>query len=136
MAYEYLNHLAASDEEKAKLVTLAARSPAALVGMMQAAPEAFSNYLGEERARHIKRQLEELLGEDERRLLDADPGRPYLTGAIIGRESPPLKPPRYDIEQRDLLFDELMRLRQQGGEGAKQRISVLENRLNAMLDNA
>ena len=101
----YLEDLPLSCEEKTKIARLGASNPAALLAMMQAAPEAFDRYLGSDRAQALASALKHLISEAEQAVLDAPAQRFCATGAIIDHEAPGLQPPRYDVAERDRLFD-------------------------------
>jgi hypothetical protein len=134
----YLEDLPLSCEEKTKIARLGASNPAALLAMMQAAPEAFDRYLGSDRAQALASALKHLISEAEQAVLDAPAQRFCATGAIIDHEAPGLQPPRYDVAERDRLFDQLQRLRQQddSSPATKRRIAELEQRLNTILQGA
>ncbi len=131
----YLEDLPLSFEEKAKITSLGAPNPAALLAMRQANPEAFDQYLGRDRAQELAAALRHLISEPERTVLDAPVQQFRTTGAIIGRKAPLLRPPRYDVAERDHLFEQLQSLRQQedSSPATKRRIAELEQRLNALL---
>jgi hypothetical protein len=125
-----------SAEEKAKVANLGAPSAAALLAMMRASPEAFDSYLESDLARELAAALEALISEHERAVLEAPAQWFPATGAIIGKKAPLLRPPRYDVAERDRLFEQLQRLRRQGDSSpeTKRRIAELEHRLNALLE--
>lgn len=138
MSEDYLKDLPLSFEEKTKIASLCAPNPAALLSMIQAAPEAFDRYLGRDRARELAAALRHVISESERAVLDAPVREFRATGAIIDQKAPLLRPPKYDIAERDFLFDELQRLRQQkdSSPATKRRIAELEQRLSALLEGA
>jgi hypothetical protein len=112
MPPDFLDRLNVSEEEGKKLAGLGARTPAALLAMRQASPEAFAGHLGAARADQIAAELLALLSDEERQRLAAPlpPGR--ALGARLAPPAAPLRDPPYDLERRDLLFQELERLRQ------------------------
>ena len=132
----YLEDLPLSAEEKAGVASLGASNAAALLAMIRAAPEAFENYLGSDRTQELAVALEALISEHERAVLDSPVRWFPATGAIIGKKAPVLGPTRYDIAERDRLFEQLQRLRRQGDSSpeTKQGIAELEQRLNALLE--
>ncbi len=136
MCYDYLDDLPLSAEEKAKVAGLGASSGAALLAMIRASPEDFDSYLGSDLVRELAAALEASISEHERAVLDAPVQWFPATGAIIGKKAPLLRPPRYNVSERDRLFEQLQRLRQQGDSlpGTKRRIAKLEQRLNALLE--
>lgn len=131
---DYLEDLPFSREEKTKIANLGAPNAAALLAMIQAAPEVFDCYLGRD-SRALVRTLRHMISESERAVLDAPVQRFHATGAVVDQKPPVLQPPQYDIAERDRLFDQLQHLRQQGDSlpATKQRIAELERQLSTML---
>lgn len=136
MCDNYLENLPLSAEEKAKVASLGAPSAAALLAMVRASPEAFDSYLGSDRARELAAALEASISEHERAVVDAPVPWFPATGAIIGKKAPLLRPPRYDVAERDRLFEQLQRLQRQSNSSpeTRRRIAELEQRLNALLE--
>src|SRR6266516_1198243 len=114
MAKSFLHGLPLSDEEKVKLQSLGAETPAALVGMMKASPDSFHRLLGPERAAEIRTHLERLISPDERAVLEAPVPAFHARGAIVDKPAPPIDSPKYDLEERERLFTELRELRSRG----------------------
>ncbi|MFM0478765.1 hypothetical protein [Paraburkholderia strydomiana] len=79
----FLDGLALSNEERAKLEAFGAATPFALLGIRKSAPEAFDAHIGPERAREIAAQLERLLTDDQRDLLAKPGGPPGALGARL-----------------------------------------------------
>jgi formylglycine-generating enzyme required for sulfatase activity len=123
---DYLENLALSQDEKDKIAALAPTGPAALLAMMQAAPEDFYRYLGRERCAVLRERLQRSLSRSERATLDAPVWKFHATGARLDQEAPSLRPPQYDVAERNRLFEELQFLR--------RRVAEIEQRLNAMLE--
>jgi len=138
MCNDYLENLPLSLEEKKKIVSLGASNAAALLAMMQAAPEVFDRYLGTDCARELAAALEHMISESERAVIEAPVRQFHATGAIVDQKAPLLRLPKYEIAERDRLFDQLQRLRQQANPSpaTKRRIAKLEQRLNSMLNGA
>jgi hypothetical protein len=136
MATSFLDQLPLPDKERAKLAGLGATGPAALLGMMAAAPESFDRLLGKACAQELRRALNDLVTESERALLATPPPPVRARGAIVDRPAPPIAPPRYDVAERDRLFAELQALRRQENPApaTRERIADLEGRLTAMLE--
>jgi len=135
--HDFLEELPLSDDEKSKLAGLAVENPAALLAMLRAAPTAFSQLLSGVRLQILETALEKLLDESERAVVAESPPR-YETGAIIGPHTPGLRAPRYDIAERDALFEQLKRLRQRDDASpeTEQQIRDLEHRLTTMLEDS
>jgi hypothetical protein len=137
MGSEFLSELSLSAEEKRKLAELGASTPAALLSLRRAAPEAFENLLGKERAKEVVEQLWSLLTPDEQaRLSTAHPPRRFPLGARLDTPPTGLPPPNFDVEKRDRIFNELQSLRKLSSLSPVQRnrIADLERELNALLE--
>jgi hypothetical protein len=63
-----------------------------------------------------------------------DPVREYSLGAAL-EKAPSLQEPGFDVDKRDKLHAELVRLRTQDSEENRTRIAEVEKELNALLDN-
>jgi len=137
MGSEFLSELSLSVEEKRKLAELGASTPAALLSLRRAAPEAFENLLGKERAKEVVEQLWNLLTPDEQaKLSTAASPRHFPLGARLDTPRTGLPTPKFDIEKRDRIFNELQALRKLSSPSPVQRkrIADLERALNALLD--
>jgi hypothetical protein len=90
MSAEFLNRLPISDEERAKLSSLGASSPLALLLMRQASRDAFDAHLGRDRAEDIAAELEKSLTPEELESLR----RPAKGVGKIGArlDPPPISP--------------------------------------------
>jgi hypothetical protein len=84
MSEIYLQDISFTTEEKDKISQLGADNPAALLGIIKAAPQAFENYFGKERSAEIEKILRESISEREQAIIDA-PSTKFSTGAIIDR---------------------------------------------------
>jgi hypothetical protein len=138
MVSEFLSNLDLSPDEREKLAGLAASTPAAVLAMRRAAPEAFDGLFGKERADQIAAALEDqLTPEEKQRLASRVPVTQFSLGANL--ETPPseLPPPQFDIGQRDRIFDEIQELRELKSPSAEQskRKIELEQRLSALLES-
>jgi hypothetical protein len=91
MTSDYLNRLAISPEERARLTDLGAASPVAVLGVRKAAPEDFDRLFGPARAAQIAEQLTALLSEQELAILNT-PATARPLGARL--EPPPPSQPR------------------------------------------
>jgi hypothetical protein len=138
MSDDYLDNLSLSREEKSKILDLGVSSAPELLAMMRASPEAFEEFLGKDRSRAISGALEAAISHNERTILNRSHPRFRATGAIVNREAPSIQPPKYDVAERDRLFQQLQNLRRQhdSSPGIKRRIAELEHQLNTLLENA
>ena len=136
MNLDFLENLPLTTEEKDKISSLGVSNGAALLSMIQTAPEEFETYFGSQRTRELKALLEESVSAPQRVVLDAPVRRFPASGAILERTPPVLRPPDYDLQTRDHLFDQLQQLRQSGDSSpeTQQRIAHLEESLNALLE--
>lgn len=136
MPDDYVEDLPLSAEEKRKISSLGAPSAVALLSMMRAAPDTFEDYLGSDRTQALEVALENSVKEPERAILGSPIKRFHASGAIISRKAPLLRQPKYGVAERDYLFDQLQRLRRQSDSSpeTRQRISQLEQSLNALLE--
>ncbi len=138
MSPDYLRRLNVSEEERQKLASLGASTPLALLAMRQAAPEAFDQHLGPDRAGPIAAELLALLNDEERKRLAASVPLPGALGARMSPPAEPLKDPPYDLARRDRLFDELQRLRQLRSPSLaeRNRMAQLESALEELFSGA
>ncbi len=83
MSSHYLDRLRISSEERARLASLGAPTPLAVLGIRKAAPEEFDRLFGSERAADIAAQLAAFLGEEEQAILEAPPPAPRPLGARL-----------------------------------------------------
>lgn len=136
MANNSIDELPVSDDEKAKIAVLGVDDVVALFAMIKAAPESFETYFGSERTEQLVSYLVEHMSEEQLDRVNVPVPRFNVRGAIIGKPAAGLKPPTYDVNERDQLFGELQALRRQGDMGldAQRRISSLEQRLNTILE--
>ena len=79
----FLDDMALTDDERAKLKAFGAATPFALLGMRKAAPAAFDAHIGPERAQEIAAQLERLLSDNERDKLSKPAGPLGALGARL-----------------------------------------------------
>lgn len=91
MASQFLDELTLSDEERAKLAKLGARTPVALLAMRKASKQAFDDYIGQDRADVIATELDSLLTDEERESLKGPAKR---VGRLGARLDPPPEPNR------------------------------------------
>ena len=137
MEPEYLSDLELSPEEHAKLAGLGASSAAALWSLWEAAPKEMDRLLEAQRSTEIHERLRALLTPEERERLDLSHSvKKYPLGASLRTPPAHLPPPRFDIEKRDRLFEEIQALRDAGGrsEMADEHILELERELNELLE--
>ena len=80
MGTNFLETIALTPEERAKLLELGAESPLALLTMRQASPDAFDKHLSSARADDVCSMLKGLLSPSEHDLLE----RPSKPGGALG----------------------------------------------------
>ena len=134
--YSYLEKLSLSFDEKEKIARLGISNAAALLAMIQAAPENFRNYLGGEHFFSLIQELKNLISNSEQVILNQPTKQFCANGAIIERAAPQLKPPKYNVAERDRLFEQLQYLRQKNDAlpTTRKRIAAIEQKLNTMLN--
>jgi hypothetical protein len=136
VSHNSLEDLPLTAEEQEKIGNLGVPNAAALLAMIRAAPSELETFLGIDRTRELKDLLERSLPAKDRGMLEMPPPRFPVSGAILDRKPPVLRPPDYDVETRDRLFEELQSLRRKGGSSpdTKRQIAQLEQSLNALLE--
>jgi hypothetical protein len=132
----FLDKLPLSDEEKGKLNNLAVESPASLLSMIQANRKDFEEYFGSGRTTEILNSLGKLISQKERQILEDSSPDFYKLGAVVEKETPQIKSPMYDIEERNRLFEELQYWQSQdsSSDKVKEKISQLSHQLNELLN--
>jgi len=136
MSYPYLDQLHVNSDERARLAGLAAPTPAALLSLIQAAPEDFQNFYGTEATQCLIYELEQMLDQQQLSLLRQPVRTRLATGAVISLQVPALREPGYNLTERDRLFSELQAFRREANQtdSVCQRIQQLEIELNTMLE--
>lgn len=136
MPADFLTQLPISVEERDKLSQFAASDAAALLGMIEAAPEDFRRFFGDGETSRLVSALTRIISPAQRRDLNKKVTEFPISGAMQGRPAPDLPPPAFDIERRDALFESLEALRKipQPDATVQGRIKHLERELNEMLD--
>jgi hypothetical protein len=132
-----LEELPLTGEERERIEALGVPDAAALLGMIRAAPGEFESFFGSERTREIAALLERSLPAKELAVLEGSPPRFPISGTVLDRKPPALRPPDYDVETRDRLFEELQSLRRKGDSSpdTKRQIAQLERSLSLLLEN-
>jgi hypothetical protein len=133
----FLDHLPVSAAEKGELQSLAASSPAALLSLIQSSGDAFRRHFGADRTDQIVSALDHLLTDEDRSVLArAVPGFYVQSAHVQERPAPNLAPPKYDLAERDFLFDRLQHLRSisHPTPDTMREIAQCESRLNEMLE--
>ena len=136
MPADFLTYLPISAEERDKLSQFAAPDAAALLGMIQAAPEDFRRFYGDRETTKLVSALTRIASSAQQRDLNKKVAEFPISGAIQGRPAPQLPPPDFDVERRDALFESLEALRKipKPDAAVQVRIEHLERELNEMLD--
>ena len=138
--FEFIENLHVADEDKRKLRSLGATSPAALLALIVAADKAIYTFLGPETTVNVKNELAAELNDDEKLVLES-PMPTFKTGAIISDKPAKVRPVTYDIQKRDELFAHLQQLRSQKSRSGglespeiESEITHLEQQLNSMME--
>jgi hypothetical protein len=131
----FLDKINVSDEERAKLRSLGAATPVALLGMRIASPVPFDQLFGTVRGSEIAKQLQTLLTGEERSLLQQPIRNLPPVSARITPFPQDIRRPSYDVAERDRLFAELQQLREihPTSDDVCRRITEIEKALNALL---
>ena len=129
---KYIEQLPVSNEIRGRLRSLGAHSPEALLGLIEAAPADFERLTGSEAAAQIRAALRQMVTWHPKAI--EGPVAGYSLGAAL-EKAPSLREPGFDVEKRDQLHAELVRLQAQNSESNRGRIKELEQELNALLDN-
>jgi hypothetical protein len=128
---KYIDQLPVSEEIRAQLRSFGAETPEALLGLIEAAPGEFERMTGSAAAGRIRAALATMVQWHPEAM--SEPAREHGLGAALER-APRLRDPGFDLEKRDRLHAELVRLQAQDAEGNRARIADLEKELNALLD--
>ncbi len=129
---KYIEQLPVSNEIRDRLRSLGAHSPEALLGLIEAAPADFERLTGSGAAGQIRDALRQMVSWHPEAM--EAPVRGFSLGAAL-EKAPSLQEPGFDLEKRDRLHAELVRLRAQDSDANRDRIEKLEQELNALLDN-
>jgi hypothetical protein len=131
VAVTYIDALPISPAQKEQIRSLGADTPAALYAMIQAEPDAFRSFLGSDAMGRIAASLDQSLDFEQKTALSRP--TPYFSLGADLSGPPKLLPPRFDIEKRDRLFDELQQLKSRAGTKDNARIASLESQLEVLL---
>jgi hypothetical protein len=126
----FLESVAGSPAELAKLVSLGADTPEALLAQIESSRDAFNNFVGAKRARLIVRQLRAIVGPTGR----------LSTRHPIGRLGVPLRevPPKTSsvdddfLSNRDRLYAEIERLKATGAH--QEMVERAERQLDELFE--
>jgi len=137
MVNDFIDSLALSEDEKARVEELGAESVPMLLGQLCAAPDAAASFLGDDLYKKLLAAAESRLRATERSILQMQTPQYHDEGAVIG-PPPQLSEPGYDLEQRDILHGEWLRLRQKPEKSPEEsrRMSDLESQLTSMLGHS
>jgi len=136
MAAPFLSNLGLTDDERKTLSRIGASTPAMLLGVYKGSTESFEQLLGVQRAKEVVSRLLELLTPEERERATKEAPRFHL-GARLERPPSAIPKPPYSLEERDLLLDELRKIKSQSPAAADReaRLSTLEQRLKQLLES-
>lgn len=107
---DFIDMLDLPEEVKLKLRSFGATNGAALLSLIDAAPEAAKNYLGCESFHDTREKLSLSLSNNEKSILKRAAPKVYL-GAQVGKLAPVLRPPSYDVAERDKILERIKILR-------------------------
>lgn len=134
MAFEYLKELGLPDDAVTTLRSLGARTPAALLSMLEHSRKKFIRFLGDEQTERLHAALLRMVPEEEREKLKSLPDFQPSLGALFpqGPESPETLAAR---QKRDELLRDIASLRaSRDNSPEKQRLlATLEQRLRDLL---
>lgn len=134
MAFEYLKDLGLPDDIEAKVRSLGARTPAALLSMCEHSRDKFTRFLGEEQTNRLYDALVKIVPQEERDKLKALPDFKPKLGAL-----PPPDPistqNQAAVQKRDELMKDIKLLRESGDDSPKKRqlLQNLEQQLRDVL---
>ena len=134
MAYEYLSGLGLSEAPALIVRSLGARTPSALLSMVEHSWEKFVRFLGEEQTEHLHQALLRVVPPEEREKLKSLPQFTPKLGAL----PVPAKKSPVSIaaqQERDRLMQDIQRLRESKDESLEkqQLLEALESRLRNLL---
>lgn len=131
----YIQHLELSPDERQKIEHLAAPSAASLLSLVRASHGAFEAFYGLEPTRKLVENLEKMLSDEERDRLKRPPPHFPIESPRILAAVPKLADPKFDVAERDRVFEEIraLRAKQQWSPEVTQRIKELENQLENMI---
>ncbi len=135
MAATFLSKLGLTDDERKKLSSIGASTPAMLLGVYKASTESFEQLFGAQRAKEVVSRLLELLTPEERERATKEAPRFHM-GARLERPPSTIPKPPYSLEERDRLLDEIQKIKSESPAAADQvaRLSTLEQRLKQLLE--
>lgn len=125
MAFEYLKDLGLPDDVEAKVRSLGARTPAALLSMCEHSRDKFTRFLGEEQTNRLYDALVKIVPQEERDKLKALPDFKPKLGAL--RPPDPISTQNQAAAQkRDELMKDIKLLRE-SGDGSPEKRQLLQN---------
>jgi len=135
---DFIDEFPLQEEVKAKLRSLGADSPAGLLASLDAAGGAAPKFLGKATLKRVRKILNSRMSTRERQALLTPAQRVYF-GAQLQRPAPKIRPPNFNIAERDQLFDRLQSLRSRLRSGGtspvvQTEVEELESRLNNMME--
>jgi hypothetical protein len=135
-AMSYIDQLPITSIEKEKLKRLAAPTPLALLGMIRASTAVFREFFGSEKTDRLVEWLSVATKSEELKR-PLQPAKMYPIQELLFTPNPLTLPiAKYDLQERDLLFDRLQKLRsiENPTDQTMAEIATCEARLNAMLE--
>jgi hypothetical protein len=124
MAYEYLKSLSLSKDQEDKLSALGARTPAALLSMIDQVPEKFASFFGAAETERIRAILATLISDEEKEKLAK---LPEFRGKFGARVAPKNSPDaQASLSRRDQLMRRIKMIRESGVSNSKTQ-ALLED---------
>jgi len=120
----FLDDLPLSSDQRAKLRSLGAESPFALLGTIMASGKAFADFFGEPATKSLIAQLNSRLTSDQKAALET-PVPQFSMGAVIDQPAR-YQPPPMDLDRREALLQKIERLRSDK-DGQRRHQSEIEH---------
>jgi hypothetical protein len=134
MAFEYLKDLGLPDDVEAKVRSLGASTPAALLSMVEHSRDKFNRSLGEEQTSRLYDALAKIVPQAERDKLKALPDFKPKMGALRPPD-PSSTQNQAAVQKRDQLLKDIQLLRESGDNSPEKRqlLQNLEQQLRDVL---
>lgn len=125
----YLREVAPDAETERKLRAFAADTPIGLLSQIKASRQDMERYLGADITARVVSRLEQMVGSP----VSAPPLPARSLGVPLAPPPRTLAEPRYDVERRNRLWQELQRLRQ--GHAPREDIERIEREFNDLVSS-
>jgi hypothetical protein len=134
MAFDYLKGLGLPDDVEAKVRSLGASTPAALLSMCEHSRDKFTRFLGEEQTNRLYDALVKIVPQEERDKLKALPYFKPRMGALRPPD-PASAQNQAAAQKRDELMKDIQGLRESGDDSpqTRERLQNLKQQLRDVL---